>query len=177
MVIDSSELVVIGKITSIYGVQGWVKIHSYTRPIESLLNYRNCYLDHHGTIESIVFGAAKHHGKGLISSINGVMDREQAKDYCQCNILVPVMELPEISEDEFYWRQLEGLEVYATGADDQERLLGMVDHLMETGANDVLVVQNQQDHRERLIPWLPKQVIKEVDTNAGLIRVDWDPEF
>lgn len=53
-------------------------------------------------------------------------------------------------------------------------MLGTVDHLFETGANDVLVVVGE---RERLLPYVWDQVIRGVDLDAGIMRVDWDPDF
>jgi 16S rRNA processing protein RimM len=53
-------------------------------------------------------------------------------------------------------------------------VLGRVTGLMETGANDVLVVQGD---RERLVPFVLEQYVRRVDLDAGLIEVDWDPEF
>ena len=67
-----------------------------------------------------------------------------------------------------------------TGPDGKEQLLGKMHSMMETGANDVLVVHKSKDSidkRERLIPWIPDDVITQVDVNAGVIRVNWDPEF
>ena len=180
MTVDPSELVVVGKITTVYGVKGWVKVHSYTQPMENLLAYRSCYLERNGSWEPLIFEAAKRHGKGLVALIEGVNDREQARLYCQCTIAIPVADLPETEEDEFYWHQLEGLEVYTTGPDNQQLLLGTVLYMMETGANDVMVVKGNKDSidkDERLIPWLPDQVIKDVDIDAGLIRVDWPHDF
>ena len=58
--------------------------------------------------------------------------------------------------------------------------LGRVDHLIETGSNDVLIVKptpDSMDDKERLIPYLPDQVIKSVNLESGLLTVDWDPEF
>jgi 16S rRNA processing protein RimM len=49
-----------------------------------------------------------------------------------------------------------------------------VDHLLETGANDVLVVRGE---RERLIPWIMERTIRRVDPEQGRIVVDWDPDF
>ena len=52
--------------------------------------------------------------------------------------------------------------------------------MIETGSNDVLVVKKCKDSldgRERLIPYLPDQVVLAVDLEAGSIEVDWDPEF
>ena len=177
---DSSEMVVIGKITSVYGVKGWVKVHSYTEPMENIIGYQSCYIDRGSRWDPIEFQTVKHHGKGFVALIDGVSDRDKAQLYCQCHIAIPLSDIPALEEGEFYWRELKGLKVFAAGPEGQELLLGTVHEMMETGANDVLVVRQSKDSidkRERLIPWLPEQVIKKVDVEAGLIRVDWDIEF
>ena len=179
MSIDPASLVVIGKITAVYGVKGWVKVHSYTEPMENFFGYRDCYINQGGQYTNLELDAVKRHGKGLIAHIKGVDDRDQAGNYTQALILVPVEALPELEQDEFYWHQLQGLEVITTAAYG-EQLLGKVHHLMETGANDVLVVracQGSIDRQERLIPYLPEQVVKQIDVAAGQISVEWDPEF
>ena len=84
--------------------------------------------------------------------------------------------LPALGEGDFYWSQLEKLEVLT----ESGVKLGKVSHLIATGANDVLVVKGQEgsvDRKERLIPYLPDQVIKDINLEEGTIRVDWDPEF
>ncbi|MFT7130931.1 MAG: 16S rRNA processing protein RimM [Gammaproteobacteria bacterium] len=180
MTTSPTDMVVIGKITSVYGVKGWVKIHSYTDPIENFLGYQDCYLDRGDQWEPLDFEAIKLHGKGLVALIDGLSDREEAKRYCQCDVAVRNSELPKLNADEFYWYQLEGLQVSTSGDNGQDLLLGEVDHVMETGANDVLVVRKSKgsiDKAERLIPWIKDQVIKSVDLELGVIRVDWDPEF
>ena len=180
MATDSSELVVIAKITSVYGVKGWVKVHSFTDPIENLLGYKDLYLERAHEWQPLDFEAAKRHGKGLVALVKGVADRDQAQLYCQCNIAIPVGDMPAVAEGEYYLHQLEGLQVFSTGDSGEEQLLGKVDQMLETGANDVLMVkacQGSIDKRERLIPWLTEQVIQEVDLEAGLIRVDWDADF
>jgi len=78
--------------------------------------------------------------------------------------------LPETQAGEVYWTDLEGLRVETVDG----RELGRISHLFETGANDVMVVVGE---RERLIPYLPGEVIKETDLEGGVMRVDWDPEF
>ena len=177
---DSPELKVIGKITSVYGVKGWVKVHSYTEPMDNILAYPSCFLQRNGSWQPLVFAAAKHHGKGLVALIDGVSDREQARLYCQCDIAIPAADMPALEKDDFYWHQLQGLEVITTDLEGQQQLLGKVQSMMETGANDVLVVRASKgsiDKRERLIPWLPEQVVKHVDIAAGTILVSWDAEF
>ena len=61
----------------------------------------------------------------------------------------------------------------------QARLLGEVDHLIETGANDVLVLKpcaGSVDRRERLLPYLPQRVVQRVALQERRIDVDWHPE-
>ena len=99
-----------------------------------------------------------------------------ARKYCELDIAVDGALLPELDAGEYYWSQLEKLKVYTLDG----VLLGRVNHLIETGSNDVLVVRKCEgslDKRERLIPYLPDQVIHEIDLEAGTLRVDWDPEF
>jgi len=79
-------------------------------------------------------------------------------------------QLPETVENEYYWSDLEGLDVHTTKGE----VLGRVERLMETGANDVLVIRGD---RERLVPFVQGQYVIRVDLEAGLIVVDWDPEF
>ncbi len=177
---DISRLLVVGKITTVYGVKGWVKLYSFTEPMENILGYESCFIQVNGTWQLLELEAVKHHGKGLIAKIKGVEDREQARLYCQCDIAVDKEEMPLLDDEDFYWHQLVGLSVYTVTVDGEQLLLGKVQQMMETGANDVLVVQKSQgsiDRRERLIPWLPDQVIKQVDIENGQIIVDWDPEF
>lgn len=178
---NSEQLVVIGKITTVYGVQGWVKIYSFTSPIDNLFSYRNCYVQRNGQWKAIAFKEGKRHGKGLVSRIVGVEDREEARLYSQCNIAVPASDMAYLEEGDYYWHQLEGLKVIASSSDNpQPQLLGKVDHLIETGSNDVLVVRKCEgsiDKRERLIPYVPGEFVQAVDLAAGEIRVDWDPDF
>lgn len=167
---------VLGRISSVYGVKGWVKIYSHTDPMENILTYSPWLLKIKGEWKPVEVEASKRHGKGLIAKLAGVDDREIARTYNGIEIAVESERLPDLEEGEFYWSQLENLKVYT----ESGVLLGKVSHLMETGANDVLVVKGNAesiDRNERLIPYLPDQVIKEIDLETGTIRVDWDPEF
>ena len=177
---EAADLVVVGKITTVFGVKGWLKIHSYTEPMENILGYESLFLNRNGRWQPVEFEDFKRHQKGLIGLIKGIDDRDKARVYCQCELAVDAAEMPPLEDGDFYWHQLEGMQVYSTGTEGQQRLLGIVDHMMETGSNDVMVVRQCQgsiDDRERLIPWLPEQVIKTVDEQARTIVVDWDPDF
>ena len=111
----------------------------------------------------------------MVAHIEGIDDRSLAESLKGSEIAVPAEQLPGLAQGEFYWHQLEGLEVHS-----DEHLLGRVSHLMETGANDVLVVkacEGSIDQQERLIPWVKGDVVKAVDLDAQRIQVEWDPEF
>ena len=176
---------VVGKITSVYGVKGWVKVLSYTDPLENLLGYRQVDLvaspqsgsaQAGQSLNKVLVESGKLHGKGLIVKLKGYDDPEAVRPLCGSLLAVDVEQFPELADGEYYWHQLEGLKVMTITGDE----LGVVDHLLETGANDVLVVRgiaSSLDQRERLIPYLPDQVVMGVDLTAGVIRVDWDPEF
>lgn len=175
-----ADLVVVGRLTTVYGVRGWVKLHSYTEPMENILGFDRMYLQRNGQWQAIEFEDCKRHQKGLVVQLSGVADRDAAKAYCQCDLAVPAEDMPPLETGDYYWHQLEGLKVYSQVAGKPEQLLGQVDHLMETGANDVVAVkpcEDSIDKRERLIPWLPDQVVKAVDLDTGRITVDWDSEF
>ncbi len=169
------ETLIIGRISGVYGVKGWVRIHSFTEPVENLLAYKNWTIQRQGKWEAIGIDEGRRHGKGLVAHLHGVDDRNRAELLKGSDIAVPVAELPDLADDEFYWHQLQGLSVECAG-----ELLGQVDHLIKTGANDVMVVkpcEGSRDQRERLIPWLRGAVVKEIDLPAGTIQIDWDAEF
>lgn len=179
MTASNSNLVNIGRITTVYGVKGWVKIHSSTEPRENILRYQPWWLKTSHGVKAVEIDAGRQHGQGLVAHIKGVDDRDKAREFCQLDIAVERDQLPALEEDEFYWHQLEGLTVISE-FEGGEYNLGRVVKLIETGANDVLVVKgggNSLDRKERLVPYVPGQFIKSIDLDAGEMRVDWDPEF
>ncbi|OED43977.1 16S rRNA processing protein RimM [Endozoicomonas sp. (ex Bugula neritina AB1)] len=170
----------LGHISAVYGVKGWLKIHSNTSPIENILDYDHWILDRDGQLMTVEIDQSRRHGKGLVAHIVGCDDRELARTYCGYQITIPTDQLPEPDDDEVYWHQLETLNVYSRNNAGDNILLGKISHLMETGANDVMVItpsKGSVDRRERLVPWLIDQVVLEVNPEKGFIRVDWDPEF
>jgi 16S rRNA processing protein RimM len=160
--------IALGYVSAVHGIKGWVKIHSWTRPMEAILQYQPWLLGEDRKPVKIVDGRIQ--GKGLAALLPGFNDREQAAKLVGLQIFVRRDQLPATAAGEYYWSDLEGLEVKTTGGE----LLGRVERLMETGANDVLVIRGDRDH---LVPFIQGQYVKRVDLDAGLIEVDWDPEF
>ena len=175
---ESGDWLTVGKITGCYGLQGWVKIHSYTEPGENFLTFGQWRICRRGVVETIEFDRGRRHGKGLVAHIAGVDDRTLAEAYQGLEVLAPQHSLPRLEEGDYYWHQLQGLRVWCLDGDTRV-LLGEVDYLIETGANDVLVVKATEgsiDDRERLIPYLSGDVVTRVDLEQGEIEVDWFPD-
>jgi 16S rRNA processing protein RimM len=164
--------ITVGKTGAPYGVRGWVKVQSFTETAENLLDYDPWYVksrESSAWVEASLV-EAKIHGKGVIAKFEACDDRDEALKVGGQEIAIRRDQLPRPEEGEYYWIDLEGLEVKTL--DDVS--LGKVDHIEATGANDVLVVKGE---RERLIPYVLDHIVHEVDLDAGFMRVDWDPDF
>ena len=163
-----TRIVLLGHVSGVHGVRGWVKIHSLTEPREAIFEYQPWLLgDAH---EAVRISEGIKHGNRLIAHIEGVDDREAAEELVNRSIAVRREQLPQADDGEYYWTDLVGLEVRLQDG----RVLGTVDRLVATGANDVLVVAGD---RERLVPFVTGQYVKSVDLEHGVIVVDWDPDF
>jgi 16S rRNA processing protein RimM len=174
-----SNLVNVGRITAVFGIKGWVKVHSYTEPQENLFEYHPWFLKTAHGVKQVEIDDARPHGDAFVAHIVGVDDRNLAMEYTAVDIAIERDQLADLDEGEYYWDQLQGLSVYTQFNGERQRL-GVVSKLFETGANDVLVVQGDSqsiDQRERLVPYVPGQFVLSVDLESGEILVDWDPEF
>jgi len=170
--------VVAGKITTVHGVRGWVKIHSYTVPEENIFTYQPWWMKFPSGWKMLEIDEFRGVDKGFIAHVRGLDSRDEARLYCQREIEVSPDSFPPSEEDEVYWHQLLGCRVVSRFG-GQETLLGAVDGFIETGANDVLVVTpiaDSIDSCERLIPYVATCVV-EVDMAARTLFVDWDPQF
>ncbi len=167
----SEEFIPVGKISGAFGVKGWVKVYSFTEPRANILEYSPLFLSRQGEWIEIKVSGGHLQGKGLVMGIANVTDRDQVQPLIGAELAIKKDQLEPTEEDEFYWTDLMGLNVENLDGD----LLGQVDHLLETGANDVLVVKAKG--KERLIPFVMDEIVKLVDLDNKLIRVDWDKDF
>ena len=166
----NGRLVVIGHITGIYGIKGWVRIFSYTSPRENILAYSPWLIYIADEWRSVAVLEGRRQGAGIVAHLEGYDDREHARTLIDTDIAVSRGQFPEPAEGEYYWADLAGLKVVTVNGIE----LGKVDHLMSTGANDVLVVKGDRD---RLIPFIHGKVVTGIDTQSRIITVDWDPDF
>ena len=123
-----------------------------------------------GESKTVEVVAGNLQGGGIIAQIKGVDDRNQAETLIGSEIFIRREQLPATAEGEYYWSDLIGLEVVTT----EGMALGVVDSLLETGANDVLIVKGE---RERAVPFIQGRTIVKIDSEVGRIVVDWDPDF
>ncbi len=162
----------VGEISGAFGIQGWVKVYSYTQPRENVLQYSPWELEHRGNRFKVAVLTGRRQGQTVVAALEGIATREQAQALRGAKISIDRAQLPELPPGEFYWVDLIGLKVI----DLNGQHLGQVADLMETGANDVLIVRGLGD-KEILIPWLRDRVIRDLDLEAGTIRVDWDLDY
>ncbi|MDO8991143.1 MAG: ribosome maturation factor RimM [Sideroxyarcus sp.] len=164
-------MVVMGKVVGAQGLQGWVKVHTFTEYLDSLLDYETWYMGDEQSWRPLeVLEANVHGGKVLIAKLQGIADRTAAEKCKGLLIAVPRESLPEQPEGEYYWSDLIGMSVENLAGEK----FGIVQSLLETGANDVLVVKGEGG--ETLMPFIAS-VIQKVDLKDKKIIVDWQADY
>lgn len=167
--------VTLGRVAGVYGVKGWVRLHSFTRPIDNLLDYATWWIARGDGFEvNLVEG--KLHAGGLIACISGpdgqtITDRDIAASLIGAEIQVDRSQLPEPDQGEYYWFDLVGLAVRNL----EGVALGTVAGVTSNGAQDVLMLRDGEV--ERLIPFVQGPIIHSVSLQDGLIVADWQPDF
>lgn len=162
-------LIEIGHIVGPHGVKGQVRVFSNTSPRKNIVTYSPWLIEQHG-IKKTHKVSGHCQGKNVVASIEGVVDRDQAQAMAGAKVFINNSQLPPLAEGDFYWNQLIGLQVISTSGNN----FGVIDHMLETGANDVMVLQGE---RERLIPYVMDEVIKSIDLLKKQVVVDWDADF
>lgn len=167
---STDRRILLGRVAGDFGVRGELKLLSWTEPRDAIFKYQPWIL-RTGDAEREVSGVrGRDTGKLLVASFPGIESREQAEPLKGSEIWVTRDRLPPAKPGEYYWVDLEGLAVQTV----EGVALGTVSHLFDTGANPVIVITGE---RERLVPFVSDQYVKSVDFDAGLIVVDWDPDF
>jgi len=167
---------VLAKIGKTHGIKGWVRVISFTSPAENILDYQMFEASRAGNTITLEIQEYKSQVGGFVALIKGYETPEMAQQLTGLELTVALSELPELDQDDVYWYQLEGLEVQ----NQHQQNLGTVLKLLETGANDVLVIKPNEasiDDRERLIPFIRGTVIDSIDLAGGLLSVNWEADY
>jgi 16S rRNA processing protein RimM len=165
----SERTIPLGRISGAFGIRGEIRIESWTDPPTAIFRYQPWTLVHGKATSRLAGVRGRAHGNALVASVPGVADRDAAEQLAGTEIIVPRSVLPPPRAGEYYWVDLEGLDV----VNAEGIAFGKVDHLFDTGANHVMAVRGD---RERLVPFVQPYLVS-VDFDAGRIVVDWDAEF
>jgi len=170
LAVAEPQSVAVGRFSGVFGVRGWLRVLSYTRPPENLLGYRPWQVVEAGQSVPLDLAAIDHRGRLLLARIVGIDTREAAADWVGREIHISRDQLPPAAPGEVYWADLIGLAVVNRSGVD----LGRVVRLLETGAHDVLVVRGEV---ERLIPFVRGVHVLELDLPQGRLLVDWEADY
>lgn len=167
-----------GRISAPFGIKGWVRIQPFTETTGGLTQYPAWWLDDGTGWKEYAVEQSQAQGADLIAKLAGIDDRDFAAGFKGRRVAIPREAFPPAETGEFYWADLVGLSVRNT-----EGLgYGVVTAMLETGANDVMVVQQSAvdgdggKQQERLIPFIA-EVVKRVDVAAGVIEVQWGEDY
>lgn len=173
---EGSQRVELGRFGKVHGIKGWIRLNSYTNPPDNICRYEALTAEIAGKQVALELDEYRAHGNGLIVHVKGYDDPETAKALTGKRIWIQASDLPTLPAGEFYWHQLIGLQVI----NQHGAIFGEIAELLETGANDVvLVIPNEGsiDKRRRMIPYLRGSVVQEVDLAAGWMRVEWEADY
>ena len=163
------DLICVGHILGAHGIKGWVRIFSSTSPRENLVKYSPWVIEQ-GDENTVVNVTGRIQGKNVVARLDGCDTRSQAEALTGCRILIAAAQLPDLQAGDYYWADLIGLTVESL----QGEPLGVVSSMLETGADDVMVVKGD---RERLIPFVIDHIVHEVDIERQRLVVDWLPDY
>jgi 16S rRNA processing protein RimM len=163
------ELICVGHIIGVQGLKGWVKVFSDTSPRENILNYSPWKIKTGDQLETVEVNG-RLQGKNVLAQLAGIEDRDLATELIGSKIYILPEQLPKLDEGEYYWADLIGLEVESLESEP----LGIVEAMMETGANDVMILHGD---RQRLIPFVMDEIVREIDLPNKRVVVDWKPDY
>jgi 16S rRNA processing protein RimM len=163
------DLVCVGYVSAVQGVDGKVRVFSRTSPRENILSYSPWLMDKEGELEEVIV-SGKRQGQLVVASIDGITNRDQAEALIGNNLYIKPDQLPELNSDDYYWSELIGMRVDSIDGET----LGEIIDMMETGADDVMVVEGDQKH---LIPFVLNDLVKLVNRKERSVLVDWKSDY
>ena len=155
---------VIGRITKPHGIHGEVRVKPFTSTVNAIGGLVRVYIQGSGREKMMRIVESRTHKNVVLLKFEGIIDRNGAEDLSGSEILARREWLPDLEEDEYYWADLIGLDVF----DERDRSLGQVRTMFSTGADDVVVID--KNGREILIPFR-EEIILEVDLEGGRLLV------
>ncbi len=170
----SADYILLGNISGVHGLKGWLKVFSHTSPRLKITEYSQWFLKKDGEdwiVHKVLKG--REQGKNIIVQLEGVTERSQVDALIGSQIAIRKEQLEALPDGEFYWKDLIGIAVETKEGES----LGRLDWIFNSGSNDVLVVKNSAEKKERMLPFLFGDVVLSIDLDSSLMVVDWDVDF
>lgn len=164
----TETLIIIGQLGAPYGVRGWQHIQSHSHPAENILGYQDWFIAQKEMWVPFKLEAGRRHGQGIVAKLATIEDREAAAVWSNAKIAVKRDHLAPLAQNEFYWADLEGLNVYSPSGE----AIGQLEYLYENAGSPIMVVQDAV--KERHIPFLMHDTVMNVDLASRKIVIDWD---
>ena len=161
----------LGKITGAHGIKGWLKIQSFSSPPENILNYPQWIINNQGKNDFYTLEQGRKQKNKIVVKLEKINDRNTAESLINSKIQILRSDLPKLSNENYYWSDLVGLSVL----NSEDKVIGKIESLIETGANDVMVINTTKDKRA-LVPFVMHEIIKEVNVELNFIKIDWSIE-
>ncbi|MBC8493403.1 MAG: ribosome maturation factor RimM [Candidatus Thioglobus sp.] len=175
---SNNKRLLIGQINGLFGVQGWVKIFSYSHPRKNILTYKPWHVQVDGVWTTLEMVKGREQGKTIVAQLKGVNDREVARGYIGTELYIERSQLPKLPEGKYYWDELTDLEVINTNG----IVLGRIAYMVDTGSNSVMVINAEKEssssknNKEHWVPYMEPFLIS-IDMDARQVLVDWDEDF
>ncbi|MCH9645465.1 MAG: ribosome maturation factor RimM [Proteobacteria bacterium] len=175
---SNNKRLLIGQINGLFGVQGWVKIFSHAHPRKNILTYKPWHVQVEGVWTTLEVVKGREQGKTIVAQLKDVNDREIARSFIGTELYIKKSQLPKLPKGEYYWDELTGLEV----VNCQNVVLGNIAYLVDTGSNQVMVINGKKespsrvDSKEHWVPYIEPFLIS-IDMDKRRVLVDWDENF
>ena len=170
------DLIQVGHVSGAYGLRGGIRVTPYSLDADALLSVKTWWLDK-PSLRPVQVRSAKPHSGDVTATLVDLNDRALAEALKGATVQVSRADFPELSEDEYYWTDLIGMDVVNL----QGEALGKVTDMMHNGAQSILRITPVADAEgaqapERLVPFVD-QFVKTVDPSASLITLDWGLDY
>ena len=158
----------LGKITGVHGIKGWLKVQSFSSPPENILNYSQWIINNQGEEDFYSIEQGRKQNNRIVVKLEKIDDRNIAESLINSKIQILRSDLPKLPNENYYWSDLVGLSVL----NSEEKVIGKIESLIETAANDFMVINTAKDERV-LVPFVMHEIIKEVNVELNYIKIDW----
>ena len=165
---EDDKKIYLGKISGVHGIKGWLKIHSFSSPPENILNYPKWIINNQGEEECYSVEQGRKQNNKIVVKLEKIDDRNTAESLINSKIQILRSDLPKLSNENYYWSDLVGLSVL----NSEETVIGKIESLIETTANDIMVINTSKNERV-LVPFVMHEIIKEVNLELNYVKIDW----